>query len=110
MCVLGIPNSDFQLDQQVLNLLSHLSSLEVAFLKGNLSIPLMTLHVRGEVNRISPRPLRVPTVSTIQRLMVWFARESNMLLRALAPAAVPIRYSRIKFQPMKNATNSPTVT
>ncbi|TNN41197.1 hypothetical protein EYF80_048625 [Liparis tanakae] len=31
-----------------------------------------------------------------------------MLLRADAPAAVPIRYSRIRFQPMKNATNSPT--
>lgn len=71
---------------------------------------LMTLPVRREVDVISPKPLRVPTVSTIQRLMVWFARESNMLLRALAPAAVPIRYSRIKFQPMKNATNSPTVT
>ena len=59
---------------------------------------------------VSPRPLRVPTLSAIRRLTVWLASESNMLLRALAPAAVPIRYSRIRFQPMKNATNSPTVT
>ena len=63
-----------------------------------------------EAVAVSPRPLRVPTLSTIQRLMVWLASESNMLLRALAPAAVPIKYSRIRFQPMKNATNSPTVT
>lgn len=43
-------------------------------------------------------------------LMLRLANESAMLLRADAPAAVPIRYSRIRFHPMKNATNSPTVT
>lgn len=58
----------------------------------------------------APSPFNVPTLLIIQRLMVWLASESNMLLRALAPAAVPIRYSRMRFQPMKNATNSPTVT
>lgn len=58
----------------------------------------------------SPRPFRVPRWLIMYLLMVWLARESNMLLRALAPAAVPIRYSRMRFHPMKNATNSPTVT
>lgn len=58
----------------------------------------------------SPRPLRVPKLLIIKRLIEWLAKESNMLLSALAPAAVPIKYSNIRFQPMKKATNSPTVT
>ena len=37
-------------------------------------------------------------------------RESIIEDKAEAPDAVPIKYSRIRFQPMKKATNSPTVT
>lgn len=58
----------------------------------------------------SPKPLSVPMCDIMKLLMLWLASESAMLLRADAPAAVPIRYSRMRFQPMKNATHSPTVT
>jgi hypothetical protein len=56
------------------------------------------------------RPKTVPKVSLMLLLMLPPASESKLALRAHAHALVPIRYSRIMFHPMTNATNSPTET
>jgi len=56
------------------------------------------------------RPKTVPNVSLMLLLIVPPNSESKLALRAHAQALVPMRYSRIMFQPMTNATNSPTDT
>lgn len=56
------------------------------------------------------RPKTVPKVSLMLLLMEPPANESKLALRAHAHALVPIKYSRIMFHPMTNATNSPTDT
>ena len=59
---------------------------------------------------IGPKVFNVPMFSTHQFLIRWFVNMSIIEEIALAPDAVPIRYSRIMFHPMMKAINSPTVT
>lgn len=52
----------------------------------------------------------VPKVFRKASLMAPSSMASMQALMAHAPAAEPIRYSRIIFQPITKAMNSPTVT
>lgn len=56
------------------------------------------------------RPNTVPNASLMLPLIDPPANESKLALRAQAQAEVPIKYSKIIFQPMTKATNSPTDT
>lgn len=56
------------------------------------------------------RPNTVPKVSLMLPLIDPPANESKLALKAQAQAEVPIKYSKIMFHPMTNATNSPTDT
>lgn len=55
-------------------------------------------------------PNTVPNVPLILFDIAPFSNESKLALRAHAHALVPIKYSKIIFQPMTKATNSPTET
>lgn len=57
----------------------------------------------------APPPM-TPNLFESAVVMAWLLRESKHRLKAAAQADVPIMYSSIIFQPMKNAINSPTVT
>ncbi len=55
-------------------------------------------------------PNNSPNMSYMVSFMAPLVNESKQALMAQAQAEVPIKYSKIKFQPMTKAISSPTVT